>query len=242
MRRWTTFAAFLLFITILSASAQRGGVRGGGHAGGGFVAHGPVGHPVFSGVHSGYASRSFTHAEVFGERGFGFHDGFHGGFHHHHCFGCRRFGFPWWGYGYGAYYGGYYDPFYGDDYRFDEDQARDAQVANEMNYLNLREERLREREDALDREREEDAYARRQESGARGPQAQPASSQPAPATVLVFRDRHQQEVQNYAIADGTLWVLNEQSAKKIPIASLDLEATRRANDDRGVEFAMPSNQ
>jgi hypothetical protein len=57
--------------------------------------------------------------------------------------------------------------------------------------------------------------------------------------VLVFRDQHQQEVQNYAIADGTLWVLSAQSAKKIPLAALDLDATRKVNDDRGVEFQLP---
>jgi hypothetical protein len=63
---------------------------------------------------------------------------------------------------------------------------------------------------------------------------------PEPATDLVFRDQHVEEVRNYAIADGTLWVLNDSEAgKKIPLADLDLVATAKVNDDRGVDFQVP---
>jgi hypothetical protein len=60
-----------------------------------------------------------------------------------------------------------------------------------------------------------------------------------PATALVFRDKHVEEVRNYAISGGMLWVLNEQAAKKIPLAQLDLDATAKMNDDRGVDFQVP---
>lgn len=60
-----------------------------------------------------------------------------------------------------------------------------------------------------------------------------------PATALVFRDKHVEEVRNYAISGGTLWVLNAQVAKKIPLAQLDLDATAKMNDDRGVDFQVP---
>ena len=60
-----------------------------------------------------------------------------------------------------------------------------------------------------------------------------------PATALVFRDQHVEEVRNYAIAGETLWVLKEQTAKKIPLAKLDLPATVKMNDDRGVDFQVP---
>ena len=60
-----------------------------------------------------------------------------------------------------------------------------------------------------------------------------------PATALVFRDQHIEEVRNYAIAGETLWVLNAQAAKKIPLAQLDLAATVKMNDDRGVDFQVP---
>jgi hypothetical protein len=60
-----------------------------------------------------------------------------------------------------------------------------------------------------------------------------------PATALVFRDQHVMEVRNYAISGGTLWVLGEQQSKKIPLAQLDLDATAKMNDDRGVDFQLP---
>ncbi len=60
-----------------------------------------------------------------------------------------------------------------------------------------------------------------------------------PATALVFRDQHVEEVHNYAIAGGTLWVFNDQASKKIPLAQLDLDATIKKNDERGVDFQVP---
>jgi len=33
--------------------------------------------------------------------------------------------------------------------------------------------------------------------------------------------------------------LNDQAAKKIPLAQLDLPATVKMNDDRGVDFQIP---
>jgi hypothetical protein len=235
MRRVLILAASLFLLLLTQwAYGQRGAMRGGGHSGG-FGGHGvvgPRGGSAFTGMHGGFRSGALSRFEGIAS----FHRGsFRGGFRHR-CFGCRRFGFPWWYGGYG--YSGYYDPFwwdsfYSDDYRFDEQQAREVALANEMNRLNLEEQRLRYREDALDRQRDEDAYVRRDQ-----PREQ-ASSQPAPATVLVFRDQHRQEVQNYAISGQTLWVLTDQHAKKVPLTDLDLEATRKVNDDRGVEFELP---
>lgn len=60
-----------------------------------------------------------------------------------------------------------------------------------------------------------------------------------PETALVFRDKHVEEVRNYAISGATLWVLNDAAAKKIPLAQLDLDATVKMNDDRGVDFQVP---
>jgi hypothetical protein len=61
-----------------------------------------------------------------------------------------------------------------------------------------------------------------------------------PATLLVFRDEHQQEVQNYAIVGQTLWSFAPGRTQKIPLSSLDLPATEKANDDRGVTFRVPA--
>ncbi|HME57460.1 MAG TPA: hypothetical protein VKF63_03920, partial [Terracidiphilus sp.] len=60
------------------------------------------------------------------------------------------------------------------------------------------------------------------------------------ATVLVFRDRHSEEIQNYAIVGKTLWVFTEQRARKIPIAELNVPATTKANEARGIDFRLPA--
>ncbi len=60
-----------------------------------------------------------------------------------------------------------------------------------------------------------------------------------PTTVLVFKDGHRSEVVNYAIVGDTLFNFDEERARKIRLADLDLAATREANDDRGVDFKLP---
>jgi hypothetical protein len=58
-------------------------------------------------------------------------------------------------------------------------------------------------------------------------------------TVLVFRDGHKTEAVNYAIVGQTLWIYTEQDSKKVPLADLDVAATKSANSDRGVTFQVP---
>ena len=77
------------------------------------------------------------------------------------------------------------------------------------------------------------------------PAAQPVSApapevQPGAPIVLVFRNGKQQEVTNYAIMGDTLYVFDQtQTKKKIALAELDIPATVKANDDRGMEFRVP---
>ena len=61
-----------------------------------------------------------------------------------------------------------------------------------------------------------------------------------PPTVLVFKDGHQSDVLNYAIVGNTLFDFADGRTRKILFADLDLTATQKANDDRGVDFAVPS--
>lgn len=58
-------------------------------------------------------------------------------------------------------------------------------------------------------------------------------------TMLVFKDGHKLEVENYAIIGQTLFDMTPGHARKVPLADLDLEATRRQNDDRGITFQLP---
>jgi hypothetical protein len=58
-------------------------------------------------------------------------------------------------------------------------------------------------------------------------------------TLLVFRDGHKTEAVNYAIVGQTLWIYTETDSKKVPLADLDVAATKSANSDRGVTFQVP---
>ena len=61
-----------------------------------------------------------------------------------------------------------------------------------------------------------------------------------PSTVLIFRDGHRYEVLNYAVVGDTLFDFGSERTHKILLADLDLPATRKANDDRGVDFQVPA--
>jgi hypothetical protein len=69
------------------------------------------------------------------------------------------------------------------------------------------------------------------------PEVTPAPDQPQ--TVLVFKDGHQLEVANYAIVGSTLYDLTEGRRHKIALTDLDLTATSKQNDDRGIDFQVP---
>ena len=66
------------------------------------------------------------------------------------------------------------------------------------------------------------------------------SDPPQAPTLLVFKDGRKLEVGNYAIVGQTLFDLTPGHARKIALADLDLEGTRRQNEDRGVTFQLPA--
>jgi len=75
--------------------------------------------------------------------------------------------------------------------------------------------------------------------GSPSPQPQAAPAPDQPQTVLVFKDGRQMEVANYAIVGGTLYDFTVGRRHKIPLAELDLTATAKQNDDRGIDFQIP---
>jgi len=87
--------------------------------------------------------------------------------------------------------------------------------------------------------REERDYRDRSDEA---PAAQPVPEKPAPQqpTLLVFKDGHQGQVLNYAIVGETLYDLSDGRAKKVALAELDLSATEKQNDERGVDFRVPA--
>ena len=151
--------------------------------------------------------------------------------------GFRNFGFrnrgsiyPWsypWGYG-------FYDPdwWWNSDsgLSHDQDYYDDRAQADQMNQQSLEEQQMRQQSD-------QDLYA-----GSTPPQSQSADPAPAeviPATVLVFRDQRKEEIHNYAIVGQTLWNFSPQRTEKIPLSDLDIAATSKVNQDRGVDFHLP---
>jgi hypothetical protein len=95
----------------------------------------------------------------------------------------------------------------------------------------------REKRDHRDRSR--DDY---RDNSNEAPAAQPVAEKPTPQqpTVLVFKDGRQSQVLNYAIVGETLYDLSDGRAKKVALAELDLSATEKQNDERGVDFRVPA--
>lgn len=90
-----------------------------------------------------------------------------------------------------------------------------------------------------------DAYAqhpRRADPETEAAPAAPPAETPVPdqpQTVLVFKDGHQLEVQNYAVIGDVLYDLTPGRHHKIPLSDLDLTTTTKQNDDRGIDFRLP---
>lgn len=71
--------------------------------------------------------------------------------------------------------------------------------------------------------------------------ADPPRDVPEVPTALIFKDGHQVEVENYAILGQTLYDLTPGHPRKVALASIDLQATEKENDDRGVVFQVPAS-
>jgi hypothetical protein len=268
MRRlfFSTAFALLLSVSLWAQRAGHGGGFGGhagfvgGHVGGGFggraasfAGHSYSGAHIgngrfYGGMRSGF-SRGSAHAYNRGLSGHpylhdrfrnGFHDRdhdrfrdreFHGNCYGYGCWGGYGYGYPWWG--------AYYDPFAWDwnydDAQFDADYNNNLAQADEMNEQSLEQQQMLRQEEE---DRDQDLYAANHPPSSQHPDYQQGTPI-APPTVLVFRDHHQQEIQNYAIVGQTLWVLGSTRNQKVPLAELDLPATEKANDDRGVTFQPP---
>ena len=225
MRRLWMIAAITSILSVPCAFAQHhGGSMGGGGAHVGSFSHGA---PMMShgGSFSGVPrSNGVTFTTSFHNNSFHFaHGGFGHGFRH-------RF----YGYGY-PFYGLYgYDPFlWGSASSYDNSDQyaeQNEQLSQQVNELSNEVARLRD-------EQQIRAYTPLPTNRQAPPDS--AKANISDPTVLVFRDQHREEIRNYAVVGRTLWVFNEDRAKKIPLADLDVPATIKINDDRGVDFNVP---
>lgn len=228
------FGMAVLFTGLASA-------QGHAHGGAGAASHGvPAsvtsfgfgGHVGYHGVPASVTSQNFGgHAGVHGVPGSVTSQNFGAGFRVHERPLGRRRGViytPFYG---GAYYAYPYPYPYdasGDDYSQQDDaasyQGQDTRGADARQQL------------------ADDDYRAGMNSG-RDEQPEATAAEPVsdqPDTVLIFKDGRQLEVANYAIVGSTLYELNDGRSIKVQLADLDLRATVKENDNRGVEFQLPS--
>lgn len=226
MRRWFGIAALNLIVLALPAWAQHGGghASGGGSHSSSFHSAGFSSHSSGA-FHGGYAGANAAHSYA---RNFGTRVRVGSSYYHRGFYGRRGY-YPY--YPYGLYYP--YNSWYMDSgYASDDDRDESSNVNAEANGPPAY------RDDGLQRDVQTlNGKIDRLQAGVEARNRRQPELEPS--TALVFRDRHVEEVRNYAISGGTLWVLNEQAAKKIPLAELDLDATVKMNDDRGVDFQLP---
>jgi len=87
--------------------------------------------------------------------------------------------------------------------------------------------------------RVDDIATREPEPAHEASQEPPTPAADQPETLLIFKDGRQLEVRNYAIVGDTLVDLTDGHRRKVPLAELDVEATAKQNDDRGIDFTLP---
>jgi hypothetical protein len=240
------FAAPILLalsaLLVSSASAQTAGMHGNGISPRGVPASvtsfGFGGHPGFHGVPASVTSQGFGVRNNFrgvpghvGSSGFRARNEFHQRpferrrHHIHRPFAVYN---PYFG---GYAYAPYTYPYYyeGDDYS----DSADSQVPPADYREDYRSDDDRQ---LLDQDYRAEPTRPMKQAPQRSPE--PVSAQPS--TLLIFKDGHQQEISNYAIVGSTLYDLSEGRSKKVQLADLDLQATVKENDERGVEFQLPA--
>jgi hypothetical protein len=238
------FCVVLGTLLTVSAAAQIGGFHGNGISSRGVPASvtsfGFGGHPGFHGVPASVTSQGFGARNNFrGVPGHGTSFGFAGrnGFRPPPFeSGRRRIHRPFASYT--PYYGGYYNyaPYSYPYYLNDDDYSDSASYESPTNDYPDYDYRNDDDRRVLDDDYRASLSASREQSSLRSPQ--PVVAQPS--TVLVFKDGHQQEISNYAIVGSTLYDLSDGRSKKVQLADLDVSATVKENDERGVEFQLPA--
>lgn len=218
MRRWLAMATLLLAALPVAAQMRaRFGVVPAGHPGfrtGGVFVRGGLSFGHNPRFHVFFGDPFFRQRFV------------------HHPFIHRRFFFPSF-----PFFAPYYPVYPVAPYPMAYTAEPQPVDAGENRALSAEVDRLR---DEVERLRQERDYGEREaQAPAPSREKAPAREEELVPTVLVFRDGHTETVSNYAIVGQTLWAFSERRARKISLSGLDLDATRKANEEQGVEFRLP---
>jgi hypothetical protein len=250
-----------------SSGGGHGGSFGGhsGFSGGHSSFSAPRSNHAFSGTsRAGYGAHAASGARSYGGlRGYGYAPAFHPPEHAYsanHSASVNRFDYSGridgarfqirnrgfvgpWRYGYPGWYG-YYNPYFYDPYwlwdsssNYDDSQDQGDVQGYEMNGPGPEEQGAPDNygENYNNDGRDQDAYARPAPYEPRHAEL----TAPSAPTTLIFRDQHKEEIQNYAIVGDTLFSFSAERTQKIPLSELDIPATTKVNEDRGVNFRVP---
>lgn len=241
------------------------GFAGGAHVGGFGGARGFAGGTVVRGGMPGYRGYGYGRGPIFstyprgGWNGYGWNGYGYGGrgrYPGRYPYGYN--GYPWWGGYYAGWYpwwgwGGigwydldnyddfdYYDypPNYSSNYAPPTYPSDVYLAPSSGGYAPNAYEQGEAQGEIQQLQSEVSQLQSQQENRSPGPELQEIHSN----TILVYKDGRKQEVQNYAIVGKTLWIMNENKATKVPLSELNLPVTERDNEDRGIEFYVPSTQ
>lgn len=237
----------------MGASHAFSGARSGGFTG---RSYGTRSYAPRSYSRGYYRGGSYGRSSAFGRGSFGRYGRNHSGIgvrirsypYGYNCWGgnCGYGGYGGWGY---PYLGGGIDPYWwGDNGDSDSDSSADQPapyygsddgLANQMQQQGIP---LRPAPDYGSQDYDPNYNPNYHARSTPPVQPQQQEHTPAaPPTVLVFRDQHQEQVQNYAIVAQTLWNFTSGHTQKIPLSDLDIPATQKANEDQGVEFRLPAS-
>jgi hypothetical protein len=131
-----------------------------------------------------------------------------------------------------------------------EEYTQDPNAASGADTDALRDAYYRGAHDAMARQQADSRYGDHYLDSREKAAAKPASDdsgastkeEPAeqtPPTVFIFKDGHKLQTQNYAIVGQTLYDLSNNQVHKIQLAEIDLDATKKANDDLGIPLRLP---
>jgi len=233
MRRLSfVISSALLLSGINLLLAQHAG--GGGHVSGG---HASAGHSSSSANFSTLSTRSPSAGQLVYPTPIGLqptYSGYTGINRGAIPYGIRRGdnrgrGYAGGYFAYPYYYSGFDD--YNSSSGYNQPVMQDHETANTANMLGDQVAQLSEEVNALRNQRE--AYQPRYNDLPPVPE-DPAP--PAPAVTLLLHSGKQLQLKSYAVMGQDIWDFSAQPAKRISIASIDLNASRNATEANGGEF------